>query len=358
MSESLSSPLAPCSRLFGILPDGREVEAWTLRGAGGLELEVLSYGGIVSRLLIPARDGCMADVVLGFHHLEGYFAGHPYFGATVGRVAGRISRGKFSLEGRNYQLLINDPPNHLHGGRDSIDKQLWTAEPVERADGHPSLRLSITSPEGENGYPGSVDLAVTYTVTGDNAFIFETEARSTCATPVNLTHHSYFNLAGEGAGNVLDHHLQIDSDHIFSADEKMTLLDELRSLDGQAADFRNEQRLGTAISGIWQQHGDLYWLRESKECRPVAQLRHPGSGRILSVATSNPCMQMYAGGGLDGSLIGKSGKPYPTFGGLCLECQGSPNAIGDGAGRGFGDIVVRPETPQRHATIYQFSTAT
>lgn len=354
MSDARSSPLV---RSFGILPDGRAVEAWILRGRGGLELEVLTFGGIVSRLLVPDRAGRLADVVLGFDYLDGYLAEHPYFGATVGRVAGRISGGKFLLEGRDYHLLINDPPNHLHGGRDSIDKQLWTAEPVERPDGNPSLRLRFTSPEGENGYPGAVEFTVTYTVTRDNAFIFETEARSTRATPVNLTHHSYFNLAGAGEGDVLDHHLQIDSDDIFSADEKMTLLDELQSLDGQAADFRNEQRLGDTISGIWQQHGDLYWLGESNECRPVAQLRHPGSDRTLKVSTSNPCLQMYAGGGLDGTLIGKAGKPYPTFGALCLECQGYPNAIGDGALHGFGDIVVRPGIPQQHSTIYQFSNS-
>ena len=250
---------------------------------------------------------------------------------------------------------MNDPPNHLHGGRDAIDKQLWTAEPVERSDGNPSLRLRYTSQDGENGYPGSVDLAVTYTVTAENAFIFETEAHSTRATPVNLTHHSYFNLAGQGGGHVLDHHLQIDSDHVFVADEKMTLLDELQSLDGQAADFRNEQRLRDAISGIWQQHGDLYWLGEANDGRPVVHLRDPGSGRVLNAVTSNRCLQIYAGGGLDGSLIGKAGQPYSAFGGLCLECQGYPNAIGDGAQRGFGDIVVRPGTPQRHSTTYQFS---
>lgn len=354
MSDSRSSPLV-CT--FGTLPDGRAVEAWTLRGRGGLELEVLTFGGIVSRLLVPDRAGRMADVVLGFDHLQGYLAGHPYFGSTVGRVAGRISGAKFSFEGCDYHLPINDPPNHLHGGLDSIDKQLWAAEPVGRADGCPSLRLRLTSPEGENGYPASVEFPVTYTVTGDNAFIFETEAVSNRATPVNLTHHSYFNLAGEGNGDVLDHHLQITSDSVFVADEKMTLLDELQSLDGQAADFRNEQRLGDAIAGIWQEHGDLYWLGETLDCRPVAHVRDPGSGRVLTVATSNPCLQMYAGGGLDGSLTGKAGIPYPAFGGLCLECQGYPNAIGDGARRGYGDIVVRPGTPQRYSTIYQFSVA-
>jgi aldose 1-epimerase len=325
-----------------------------LRGAGGLELEVLSYGGIVSRLLVPDRDGRMADVVLGFDHLDGYLGEHPYFGATVGRVAGRISGGKFSLDGCDYQLLINDPPNHLHGGRDSIDKQLWKAEPFDRADGSPSVRLSYTSEDGENGYPGAVELMVTYTVTAGNAFIFETEVRSERAAPVNLTHHSYFNLAGEG--DVLDHELRINSNRVFVSDEKMTLLDELQSVDGQPSDFRGGQRVGDAIPGIWQQHGDLYWLGEAKSRRQVAQLRDHESGRALDVATSNPCVQMYAGGGLDSSLVGKTGKPYSAFGGLCLECQGYPNAIGEGAKLGFGDIVVRPGNPQRHSTIYQFST--
>jgi aldose 1-epimerase len=344
------------SRVFGTLSDGRIVEAWTLRGSGGLELEVLTYGGIVSRLLVPDRDQNLADVVLGFGELEGYLGEHPYFGVTAGRVAGRISGGRFMLDGTTYTLPINDPPNHLHGGSVSVDKQLWQAEGITRADGSPSLRLKYHSPDGANGYPGEVDLAVTYTVTPANEFVFETEVCSSRATPVSLTHHSYFNLCGEGEGNILDHHLRIDSNTIFPTDEKMTLLDELQSVDGQAADFREAKRVGDAIDSVWQKHGDLYWLGETDQCRAVAQLRDFASGRVLDVSTSNTCLQMYGAFALDGSLTGKSGRAYPAFGGLCLECQGYPNAIGPTTAKGFGDIVVHPGSPIRNTTIYAFST--
>lgn len=344
------------SRDFGTLSDGRVVEAWTLRGSAGLELEVLTYGGIVSRLLVPDRDQNLADVVLGFGKLEGYVGEHPYFGTTAGRVAGRISGGRITLDGTTYKLPINDPPNHLHGGPESIDKQLWQAEVITRADGSPSLRLKYHSPDGENGYPGDVDLAVTYTVTAANEFVFETEVSSNRATPVSLTHHSYFNLGGEGEGNILDHHLRIDSDTIFQSDEKMTLLDEPQSVDGQAADFREMKRVGDAIHNVWQKHGDLYWFGETDQCRAVAQLRDFASGRVLDVSTTNSCLQMYGAVALDGSLTGKSGRFYSTFGGLCLECQGYPNAIGPTTAKGFGDIVVHPGSPSRNTTIYAFST--
>lgn len=341
------------SREFGSLPDGRKVAAWILRG-GGMEVEVLTYGGIVSRVLAPDREGELADVVLGFAELDPYLGGHPYFGATVGRVAGRITGGTFSLEGKTYSLPINDPPNHLHGGPGSIDKRLWEAEPVERSDGSASVRLRLHSPEGDLGFPGDLDIAVTYTLTESGQFIFETEARSNCSTPVSLTHHSYFNLGGEGSGDIFDHQLQIDSRSLFLSDEKMTLLDEAQALSGQPGDFRESKRLGDAVPDLWQRHGDFYWLGKAETCRPVATLRHPRSGRLMEVATDHDCIQMYTGVGLDGSHVGKSGRVYETFGGVCLECEGYPNAIGDSAKDGFGDIVVRPGETQRHKTIYTF----
>jgi aldose 1-epimerase len=341
------------SRDFGSLPDGRSVEAWTLR-AGSMEVEILTYGGIVSRLLAPDREGELADVVLGFGEIGGYLSDHPFFGATVGRVAGRITDGTFELEGKTYDLPINDPPNHLHGGTGSIDSRLWKAEPVERSDAAASLRLSLHSVDGDHGYPGDVELIVIYTLTDSGQFVFETEARSSCATPVSLTHHSYFNLGGEGSGDVLDHELQIDSERSFLADEKMTLLDKPLALDGQPGDFRVGKRLGDAVPDLWQRHGDLYWLGEADACRPVATLRHSGSGRVLKVATNHDCIQMYTGVGLDGSHVGKAGSAYEAFGGVCLECEGYPNAIGASAKEGFGDIVVRPDSPQKYTTIYSF----
>ena len=196
-------------RTFGYLPGGVPIQAWTLSGAGGLVAEIIPYGATVTRLLAPDRDGRLADVVLGFDNLQAYRANRGYLGAMAGRVAGRITGGRFCLDGRVYQLACNDGPNHLHGGLEGFDKKVWTAAATSGAAGAPSLRLTYHSSDEEEGYPGAVDVTVTYTVTDRNVLLAETEAMADRATPLNLTHHSYFNLAGEAAGPVADHELQI-----------------------------------------------------------------------------------------------------------------------------------------------------
>jgi len=190
------------AEIFGSLPGGDVVEAFDLKGPGGLSARVITLGGIVTHLRAPDRRGDAADVVLGFNNLAGYLAPHPYFGAIAGRVAGRISQGRFQLDGREYSLACNDPPNHLHGGDRGFDKRLWNSEPLDRADGAASLRLSRLSADGEEGYPGNLRVSVIYTVTAANELVIETEATTDRPTPVNLTYHSYFNLAGEGSCSV------------------------------------------------------------------------------------------------------------------------------------------------------------
>jgi aldose 1-epimerase len=335
------------------------VEAWTLAVPSGLTVEVITYGGIVTRLLVPDRHGVMGDVVLGGRDLGSYLAGHPYFGAITGRVAGRISGAAFRLEGKTYQLAQNDPPNHLHGGVEGFDKKLWKATPVDRADGAPSLRLEYRSVDGEEGYPGNVDVAVTYTVTHDNEFLIETDAGTDRPAPFNLTHHSYFNLAGESAGSIDDHELQIFADEFVATDESMTLLATLESVTGSGNDFRRPRLLGDAIPQLFQNHGDLYLLNENAErglgakLKRAAQLVHTGSGRVLDVFTSNMYMQLYTGSRLDVAITGKSGTGYGPFSGVCLECHGYP----DGANAPeLGDIILRPGAPQHHTTVYAFST--
>jgi len=347
------------SREFGILPTGEAVECWTLGGAGGVELEAMTYGGIVIRLLVPDREGNRGDVVLGFNTLEEYLAGHPYFGAIVGRVAGRISNSKFVLDGKTYDLCSNDGPNHLHGGLSGFDKKLWTGKAVERRDGAPSLRLSVSSPDGEEGYPGRVQVDVTYTVTNDNVFLIETSAITDRPTPLALTHHSYFNLAGKGAGTVDEHQLQIHADEFVPADLHMTLLGRIEKVNGGSNDFRLPRRVGAAILGLFRQHGDLYRLRrssvrgDSEALAPAACLVHPGSGRVLNVSTTEAFLQFYTGASLGGSLTGKSGARYGPFSGLCLECQSYP----DGANNpGLGNMILRPGEILRHTTAYAFST--
>lgn len=344
-------------RVFGRLPSGEEVTAWTLRNAAGLTLEVLDYGGIVTRLLVPDRDGQLADVVLGFDSLEPYLAGHPYFGAIAGRVAGRITGGAFTLEGRRYELARNDPPNHLHGGRLGFDKRLWRGRDGTRADGAASVRLELHSPDGDQGYPGHLDAAVIFSLTERNEFIFETELRADRPAPASLTHHSYFNLAGEGAGSAVDHTLQIFADTFVPADEHGTLLGRRENVAGRLLDLRAPRRVADALPGMLEAHGDLYLVNrvpgENHALVPAAMAHEPHSGRMLTVSTTADYIQFYSGVSLDGTLRGKSGRPYERHHGLCLECEGYPDGVNVPA---LGDILVRPGPARRDTTIYAFST--
>jgi aldose 1-epimerase len=309
--------------------------------------------------MAPDRDGRMADVVLGFNCLDSYLASPAYFGAVVGRVAGRIPGASFNLEGKTYTLARNDSPNHLHGGVEGFDKKIWSASPMEKPGGAPSLRLTYRSPNGEEGYPGTVNVTVTYTVTDDNAFVGEIEADTDQPTPFSLTMHHYFNLGGEGTGSVADHELQIHSDEFVFTDERMTLLGRTGSVNGRSNDFRQLRNLGDAIPSLFKNHGDLYLVRKTQQgdtaSKPVAAARlvHPASGRVVEVSTTETYMQLYTGASLDGSLTGKSGSRYARYAGVCLECEGYP----DGANTsGLGDIVLRPGKLQRHTTTYAFST--
>jgi len=347
------------SRPFGTLSTGEQVSAFTLAGEGGLSLQVITYGGIVTHLRAPDRKGSLDDVVLGFDHLAAYVAGHPYFGAITGRIAGRVTGARFTLEGRTYDLACNNPPNHLHGGLVGFDKRIWTAHPVTRPDGAPSLRLTYHSPDGEEGYPGAIDVAVTYTVTRDNAFIIESEAVADRATPFGLTHHGYFNLAGESTGSIADHELQIHADEIVAMDENNTLLGQCVAVAGQPNDFNHPRRLGDAVPHLYLQHGDLYLIRRMESAGqphgliPVARVVEPRTGRVLTVSTTERFLQFYTGVSLDGTLTGKSNRPYRSHAGFCLECEGYADGANNAA---FGDILLRPGQPTRHTTVYTFST--
>jgi len=346
------------SRAFGSLPSGEAVEAHTLANDSGASAEILTYGGIVASLRVPDRDGRIGDVVLGFDRLEPYLAGHPYFGAVIGRIAGRVGGGRLSIDGRMHALECNDGPNHLHGGRCGFDKRLWTAAPASRADGARSLRLSYLSPDGEEGYPGNVEVAVTYTLTAANELVFETEAAADRATPISLAQHSYFNLAGEESGSVVGHEVHILAEDYAPMDGTLTLLDRRERVSGRGADLTNPRRLLDALPRLLKAHGDLYLLRAPGAPQPpaptlAARVAEARSGRVLEAFTDDSCLQFYTGAALDGTLVGKSGRPYGPHAGFCLECHGYPNASGLA---GFGDILVRPGRPQRRRTLYAFST--
>ncbi|HWF67144.1 MAG TPA: aldose epimerase family protein [Acidobacteriaceae bacterium] len=345
------------SRVFGIAPDGTRVDAWTLEGACGLTLEIITYGASVTRLLAPDREGRLADVVLGFDNLSAYSSDPGYFGSVVGRVAGRISNAQFSLDKVRYELVSNDPPNHLHGGQTGFDKRIWKATPTEAANGNPSLRLNYRSPHLEEGYPGTLDVAVTYTVTEHNVLTVEMRGEADRPTPFSLTLHPYFNLAGEGVGSIVDHELQIHADEFIATDEFMTLQGKVTAVVDTGNDFRCPRVLREAIPCLFRNHGDLYVIRRgSGEIEPglpvpAARLAHPASGRELQISTTATHIQLYTAAALDGSLTGKSGIAYPRYAGVCLECEGYP----DGANHPhLGDIILRPGSPRQEVTAYAF----
>ena len=347
------------SRPFGKLPNGQAVDLYTLTNAAGAAVEVITYGAIVRSVRVPDRTGRLDDVVLGFNDLASYVASHPYIGAIAGRIAGRVTGGRLEVEGRIYPLVKNNGSNHLHGGLTGLDKRVWSPARAKRPDGADSLRLSYFSPDGEEGYPGNLNITVTYTLTADSALILETEAKTDRTTPLCLAQHSYFNLAGEGSGPATGHRVQIRAERFMpAADEAFTLSGRADPVTGTANDFNEARELGPALSGLFKAHGVLYLLRSPGAPAPVAptltaRIVEPKSGRVLEVLTTEPCLQFYTGMALDGTLKGKAGRAYDAFAGICVECQGYP----DGASRPeFGDILVRPDRPQHRTTIYAFKT--
>ena len=341
------------SRRFGEIPESGTVDAWTMTSRGGLVLEVITLGGIVRQLLAPGRDGTIDDVVLGFNDLASYVEGHPYFGAITGRAAGRIANAAFTLDDTTYQLSRNEPPNHLHGGRRGFDKRIWNAAPVDRADGAPSLRLTYLSPDGGEGYPGDVDVAVAYTVTDRNEFLVETEATSDRTTPLCMTDHSCFNLAGEGAAPVADHRLEIFADETAPVDKQLILTGRLEAT-ASGNDFRRARRVGDAIPMLFEQHGDMYRLpaHGAEERVTSAWLKDPATRRVLTVSTTERYLQFYTGSHLIETRPGKLGKAYGPFAGLCLECQGYADAANEAM---RAETLLYPGQTQRHATAYTFS---
>ena len=338
--------------LFGHLPDGRAVHEYVLENGRGLALHVLDYGGIVTRLLVPDAQGRTADVVLGFDRLAPYVERPPSLGALVGRVAGRITNAAFTLNGNRYALPRNEAPNHLHGGVTGFDRRLWQAVPEDAS----ALTLVYRSPDGEEGYPGTLDVRVTFRLTPRNEWILQYEAQTDAPTPFCPTHHSYFNLAGEGAGSTEGHQLQIFADRRVPTDERFTLSGRLEPIAGTAADFNRPRRLGDAIPHLFKQHGDTYLLRRTPgvEPTPAARLEDPASGRVMEVATTERFLQFYTAAMLDFTPAGKSGRPYAPFGGVCLECQG----YADGANHpDIGDIILEPGTTYRQTTVHTFSQA-
>ncbi|MGB5304110.1 MAG: aldose epimerase family protein [Gemmatimonadota bacterium] len=348
------------SRLFGTTPDGESVDLITLRSPSGIELDVMTFGGIVTRLLAPDRDGERADIVLGHAWLESYLAGTPYFGAIVGRYGNRIALGRFSLEGAEYTLAVNNGPNHLHGGLVGFDKVVWTAEPYSN-ENEAGVVLSYVSPDGEQGYPGELSVQVTYALTAGGDLRIDYEATTDAPTVVNLTHHGYWNLAGHGAGDVLEHELAVSATRFTPVDETLIPTGELRSVDGTPFDFREPAAIGAridaddeqlAFGGGYDHNYVLDGWNGDGALRSAAVLHDPVSGRTMEVLTTEPGIQFYSGNFLDGSDLGKDGVVYERRTGLCLETQHFPNSPNQ---PDFPSTVLRPDETYRSTTVYRFA---
>ncbi|MCC5844322.1 MAG: galactose mutarotase [Verrucomicrobia bacterium] len=338
---------------YGSLPSGEVIQQATLEHAG-LTCRIITYGGIITELWVPDREGHPADVVLGLPSLEAYLAGHPYLCAIVGRVAGRINGGSFTLDGKHYQLARTQPPNHLHGGETGLDKRVWTPATGETEKGEPVLSLHYVSPDGEEGYPGTVDITVRYTLTSGAGLRIDYEATTDAPTPFSPTNHAYFNLAGEGHPTIADHVLQIFTGRVVWKDEEGSLDTKISSVEGTRHDFRTPKTLREFIAepGL---HGENYILRGRNAPLPerVAVVTEPTSGRKMEVFTTTTSLQFYSSHFLDeAGLIGKTGTPYLKNCALCLECQGFPNGVNRPE---IDDIILRPGTPYRQTTEYRFS---
>jgi len=342
------------SEHFGVMPDGAEVQLFTLTNGRSLEVKIINYGGILVAINAPDRDGKLADVVLGHDTLEGYLHHSRFFGALIGRFGNRIARGHFVLNGVEYSLGINNGVNHLHGGFKGFDKVVWQAE-----DTGNGLRLTYLSPNGEENYPGNLRAVVTYSLNDANELRLDYEAWTDRETIVNLTNHSYFNLAGDG--EILDHELTIAADAFTPVDKTLIPTGEIRKVTGTAFDFTSPRPIGAHICDDDEQlkfaggYDHNFALRsKGAGIQKVARLYHPRSGRVLEVITTQPGLQFYSGNYLDGSLVGKGGRAYVKYSGCCLETQHFPDSPNHA---NFPSTVLRPGEAYRHTTVFKFSVA-
>nr|XP_020463261.1 aldose 1-epimerase isoform X2 [Monopterus albus] len=335
---------------WGDLSDLGSVDMWVLQSSQ-VRVEVLTLGAIIRSVWTRGKDGRMEDITLGYDDLEGYVSDKRYLGAVVGRVANRIARGRFVLEGKLYQLDINNGPNALHGGLRGFNKILWCATPVEGG-----VQLSLTSPDGDQGYPGEVRVSVTYTLQGET-LTAEYKARSTKTTPISLTNHSYFNLAGQAATDIYDHEVSISAQSYLPVDETSIPTGEIRAVEGSPFDLRKPVLIGPRLKefpGPGFDHNFCLSL-PGDTCteRHAARVCHPASGHVLEVSTSQPGIQFYTANFLDGSIKGKGGARYGKHSSFCLETQNWPNAVNQTS---FPDCLLRPGEDYCHVTRYTFTT--
>lgn len=347
------------SEPFGKAPDGTPVELFTLKNLNGLSVQITNFGGIITTLNVPDKDGNFEDVVLGFYTIEEYIKKSPHFGCLVGRFGNRIAGGKFTLDGVEYQMAINNGPNHLHGGLVGFDKKVWTPEMITEEDAS-ALKLTYLSPDGEENYPGNLNVEAIYTLNDDNELILTFHATTDKKTVLNLTHHSYFNLKGHGNGDILDHEIQFKSKEFVAIDSTSIPLGPLMNVSNTPFDFQELKRIGQDIEADDEQikNGGGYdhsFVVDgyNEELKLACTVLEPISGRIMEVWTTEPAVQFYTGNFLDGSIKGKDGKVYDKRYGFCLEAQHFPDSPNHPE---YPTTILDPGDVYDQTTIYKFLT--
>jgi aldose 1-epimerase len=340
---------------YGQLSDGTDIHQFTLTNANGVVCKVITYGGIITELHVPDKDGKMADVVLGCPDLKTYEEGHPFFGAITGRVANRIANARFTLDGTEYKLAANNGPHSLHGGKKGFDKQVWEAKPVDAKSGV-ALRLTRTSPDGEEGYPGNLKVAITYTLTNKDELRIDYEATTDKATPVNLTNHTYFNLAGHASGTIDEQEMMIAADRYTPGDETLVPSGKIEPVKGTPFDFTKSTVIGSRFKELKDKPTgyDLNYVlnAQGKLTRLAARGHDPKSGRVLEMYTTEPGVQFYTSNFLDGKQKGKGGATYAQHAAFCLEAQHYPDSVHHD---NFPSIILKPGDTYRQTTVYKFS---
>ena len=337
---------------FGLMPDGERIEIFSLANDQAMEVRIINYGGIITSIKVPDRDGKIDDVVLGHDSLEGYLNRSRYFGALIGRFANRIARGRFTLNGTGFQLAINNGHNHLHGGLRGFDKIVWEAQEIDEG-----VQLNYLSKDTDEDYPGNLNATVTYRLNDANELRIDYYATTDRDTIINLTNHSYFNLAG--SGTILNHELQIEADAFTPIDETLIPTGEIRNVKGTPLDFTSPTAIGARIGNPDQQlrlaggYDHNFVLRgDPGRLRTAARVYEPQTGRMMEVFTTQPGLQFYSGNFLDGTLVGKSGRAYTKHSGCCFEAQHFPDSPNQ---PDFPSTVLRPGEKYHHTTIYRFS---
>ncbi|MDA0588460.1 MAG: galactose mutarotase [Planctomycetota bacterium] len=343
---------------FGQTKSGDEVDLYTLKNEAGMTVCLSTRGATITQIHVPDKDGKFADVTLGFDDVSGYEGeDNQYFGNTTGRVCNRIALGKFTLDGEDYELAINNEPNHLHGGKDrSLDKVVWKAEEVRDEKTGTGVTFSYTSPDGEEGYPGKLSVSIRYTLTEDNKIRMNYSAKTDKATPVNLTNHAYFNLGGAGSETVLNHQLKLEADKYTPTDETLIPTGKIESVEGTELDFTKMKKIGARIkklddtAALGYDH-NFVLNNQTGKVKLAATLRDPESGRVLTVLTDQPGIQFYSGNFLKGQK-GKGGKEYAHRSAICLEAQHYPNSVNI---EGFPSTILKPDATYQQITVYSFS---